>query len=160
MGCRKATPKPRYTVFKVQLKPTNNMSNYKIIDVEGIGDVYAKKLQAAGINDTDALLDKCAKPAGRKALEQETGIPGKLILTWTNHADLMRINGVGPQFSELLEAAGVDTVKELKHRVAANLKAKLDEVNEQKNLVNRVPAESEVQRMIDQAKELPAVVEY
>lgn len=134
--------------------------SYKIIDVEGIGEVYAKKLQDAGIDNTDELLAKCAKPAGRKALEEETGIAGKLILTWTNHADLMRINGIGPQFAELLEAAGVDTVKELKHRVPANLKAKLDEVNEQKNLVNRVPAESEVQRMVDQAKELSAVVEY
>lgn len=105
-------------------------------------------------------MEKCAKPAGRKALEEQTGISGKLILTWTNHADLMRINGVGPQFSELLEAAGVDTVKELKHRVAANLHAKLVKTNEEKNLVNRVPAEVEVQKMIDQAKELPALMEY
>ncbi len=133
---------------------------YKIIDVEGIGEVYAKKLQDAGSNTVDELLEKCSKPTVRKAVEEQTGISGKLILTWTNHADLMRINGVGPQFSELLEAAGVDTVKELKHRVAANLKAKLDEINEKKNLVNRVPAESEVQKMIDQAKELPAVMEY
>ena len=136
------------------------MSNYKIIDVEGIGPVYGEKLQAAGINDTDALLEKCAKPAGRKALEEETGISGKLILTWTNHSDLMRINGVGPQFSELLEAAGVDTVKELKHRVPANLQAKLEEVNAEKNLVNRVPAVAEVEKMIAQAKEIPAVMEY
>ena len=136
------------------------MSNYKIIDVEGIGTVYGEKLQAAGINDTDALLEKCAKPAGRKALEEETGISGKLILTRTNHRDLMRINGVGPQFSELLEAAGVDTVKELKHRVPANLQAKLEEVNAEKNLVNRVPAVAEVEKMIAQAKELPAVMEY
>lgn len=133
---------------------------YKIIDVEGIGDIYAKKLKDAGIDTVDELLEKCATPAGRKALEEQTGISGKLILTWTNHADLMRINGVGPQFSELLEAAGVDTVKELKHRVAANLHAKLVETNEEKNLVNRVPAEVEVQKMIDQAKELPALMEY
>lgn len=133
---------------------------YKIIDVEGIGDIYAKKLKDAGIDTVDELLEKSAKPAGRKALEEQTGISGKLILTWTNHADLMRINGVGPQFSELLEAAGVDTVKELKHRVAANLHAKLVETNEEKNLVNRVPAEVEVQKMIDQAKELPALMEY
>lgn len=136
------------------------MSNYKIIDVEGIGPVYGEKLLAAGIKDTDALLEKCAKPAGRKALEEETGISGKLILTWTNHCDLMRINGVGPQFSELLEAAGVDTVKELKHRVPANLQKKLEEVNAQKNLTNRVPSEKEVEKMIEQAKELPAVMEY
>lgn len=136
------------------------MSNYKIIDVEGIGPVYGEKLQAAGIKDTDALLEKCAKPAGRKALAEETEISPKLILKWANHCDLYRINGVGPQFAELLEASGVDTVKELKHRVAANLAAKLAEVNEQKKLVRRVPVESEVQAMIDQAKELPAMMEY
>ena len=90
---------------------------YKIIDIEGVGDVYAEKLIAAGIKDTDIILEKCAKPAGRKALEEETGISGKLILKWANHADLMRINGVGPQFSELLEASGVDSVKELRNRV-------------------------------------------
>lgn len=133
---------------------------YKIIDVEGIGDVYAKKLTEAGINTVEELLEKCKKPAGRKALAEETGISGKLILTWTNHADLMRINGVGPQFSELLEAAGVDTVKELRHRVAENLQPKLEEINAEKNLVNRVPSVKEVQKMIDQAKELPVVMEY
>lgn len=136
------------------------MANYKIVDIQGVGAVYAEKLVAAGIKMTDDLLEKCAKPAGRKALEEETGISGKLILTWTNHCDLMRINGVGPQFSELLEAAGVDTVKELKHRVPANLQAKLEEVNAEKNLVNRVPAVAEVEKMIAQAKELPAVMEY
>ena len=82
------------------------------------------------------------------------------LLKWANHCDLYRINGVGPQFAELLEASGVDTVKELKHRVAENLQAKLEEVNAQKNLTNRVPAVAEVQKMIDQAKELPAVMEY
>lgn len=133
---------------------------YKIIDVEGIGEAYAKKLVEADINTVDDLLDKAKTPAGRKALEETTGINGKLILTWTNHADLMRINGVGPQFSELLEAAGVDTVKELKHRVAENLQKKLEEINEAKNLVNRVPSVNEVQKMIDQAKELPTVLEY
>ena len=133
---------------------------YKIIDIEGIGEVYGKKLVDAGINTVDALLEKCAKPAGRKALAEETGISPKLILTWTNHADLMRINGVGPQFSELLEAAGVDTVKELKHRKPENLQPKLEEINNEKNLVNRVPSLKEVENMIQQAKELPPVMEY
>lgn len=133
---------------------------YKIIDVEGIGNVNAKKLVEAGINIVDDLLQKAKNPAGRKTLEETTGISGKSILKWTNHADLMRINGVGPQFSELLEAAGVDTVKELKHRVAENLQQKLEEINNKKNLVNRVPSVSEVQKMIDQAKELPAIMEY
>ena len=133
---------------------------YKIIDVEGIGPVYTEKLVAVGITDTDILLEKCAKPAGRKALEEETGISGKLILTWANHCDLMRINGIGPQFSELLEAAGVDTVKELKHRKPENLQPKLEEVNEQKHLVRRVPALKEVEKMIAQANELPGVRDY
>lgn len=133
---------------------------YKIIDIEGIGNVNAKKLVEAGINTVDDLLQKAKSPAGRKALEETTGISGKSILKWTNHADLMRINGVGPQFSELLEAAGVDTVKELKHRVADNLQQKLEEINNKRNLVNRVPSVSEVQKMIDQAKELPAIMEY
>ena len=133
---------------------------YKIIDVEGIGNVNAKKLVEAGINTVDDLLQKANNPAGRKTLEETTGISGKSILKWANHADLMRINGVGPQFSELLEAAGVDTVKELKHRIAENLQQKLEEINNKRNLVNRVPSVSEVQKMIDQAKELPAIMEY
>lgn len=134
--------------------------NYKIIDVEGIGEVYAKKLIDAGINTIEELLEKCAKPAGRKDLAEKADISPKLILTWTNHADLMRIDGVGPQFSELLEAAGVDTVKEFKHRLAENLQPKLEEINAQKHLVGRVPALKEVEKMIAQAKELPAVMEY
>lgn len=133
---------------------------YKIVDIEGIGPVYAEKLVAAGIDNTEKLLEKCSKPAGRKALEEETGISGKLILTWTNHCDLMRIDGIGPQFSELLEAAGVDTVKELKHRKPENLQPKLEEINEEKHLVRRVPALKEVEKMIAQAGELPAVMEY
>lgn len=133
---------------------------YKIIDIEGIGPVYAEKLMAAGIDTDEKLLEKCCKPAGRKALAEETGISEKLILTWTNHTDLMRINGVGPQFAELLEAAGVDTVKEFRHRVAENLQPKLEEVNAAKNICNRVPVVAELQKMIDQAKELPPMMEY
>ena len=134
--------------------------NYKIVDIEGIGDVFAAKLMAENVDTVEQLLDRCAAPAGRKELAEKTGISEKLILKWTNHADLFRINGIGPQFAELLEAAGVDTVKELRHRVAANLAAKLLEVNEQKNLCRRVPVESEVQRMIDQAKELEPRMTY
>lgn len=133
---------------------------YKVIDIEGIGAAYGEKLVAAGVNTVEQLLEKCAAPAGRKALAEETGISEKLVLTWCNHADLMRIKGVGPQFAELLEAAGVDTVKELAHRNAENLVAKMLEVNAEKNLVNRVPVVSEVQKMVDQAKELPAVMTY
>ena len=134
--------------------------DYKIIDIEGIGDVYAEKLIAAGINKVSELLEKCAAPKGRKALAEETGISEKLILRWTNHADLFRINSVGPQFAELLEAAGVDTVKEFRHRVAENLQPKLEETNAAKNICNRVPAVSEIQKMIDQAKELEPKMTY
>ena len=134
--------------------------SYKVSQIEGVGEVYAAKLEAAGVKTTDDLLAKCACPKGRASLEEETGINHKLILKWTNHADLMRINGIAGQFAELLEAAGVDTVKEFRHRVAANLQPKLVEVNDAKGLCNRVPAVSELEKMIDQAKELEIVVSY
>ena len=133
---------------------------YKIIDIQGIGPVYAEKLTAVGIETVDQLLVKGADPAGRKALEEATGIRHDLILTWVNHADLFRVKGIGPQFSELLEASGVDTVKELRNRNAANLAAKLLEVNEKKHLCRRTPVEKEVQKFIDLAKELEPVVTY
>ena len=133
---------------------------YKIIEIEGIGEAYAAKLEAAGVKTTEDMLEKAATPKGRKKLAEETGISEKLILKWANHADLFRIKGVAGQFAELLEASGVDTVKEFRHRVAANLYAKMVEVNEQKNLCNRVPSETELQRMIDQAKELDPVMTY
>lgn len=133
---------------------------YKIIEIEGIGEVYADKLIAAEVKTTDDLLEKAASKKGREKLAEETGISEKLILKWANHADLFRIKGVAGQFAELLEAAGVDTVKELRHRVPANLHAKLVEVNEAKHLCNRVPAESEVAKMIEQAKELEPKMTY
>jgi len=134
--------------------------DYKIVDIEGVGEVYAEKLVAAGINKVSELLEKCAAPKGRKELAEATEISEKLILRWANHSDLFRINGVGPQFAELLEKAGVDTVKEFRHRVAENLQPKLVEVNEQYHICGRVPALSEVQKMIDQAKELEPKMTY
>ena len=133
---------------------------YKIIDIQGVGDVYAQKLTEAGIITVDDILAKGKTPKGRKELEEATGISGKLILTWVNHADLFRVKGIGPQFSELLEAAGVDTVKELKTRRADNLVAKMKEVNEAKHLTKVVPTEAQIQAMIDQAKELEPMVTY
>ena len=134
--------------------------DYNIIDIQGIGPAYAEKLKAAGINKVSQLLEKGKTAKGRKALEEETGIRHDLILTWVNHADLFRIKGVGPQFAELLEASGVDTVKEFAHRNAENLVAKMGEVNEKEHRTRRVPTVTEVQKMIDQAKELPAEVTY
>lgn len=133
---------------------------YKVEKVEGIGETYAKKLIEVGVKTTDDLLSKGATPKGREQLAEQSGISEKQILKWTNHADLMRIKGVAGQFAELLEAAGVDTVKELKHRVAANLQAKMEEVNAAKNLTNRVPAVKEVEKMIEQAKALEPILTY
>ncbi|WP_420186705.1 DUF4332 domain-containing protein [Bacteroides pyogenes] len=133
---------------------------HKIEQIEGIGEVYAQKLNALGIKTTEDLLQKGATASGRAKLAEETGISGKLILKWTNHADLFRIKGIAGQFAELLEVAGVDTVKEFRHRVPANLHAKLVETNEAKNLCNRVPAVSELEKMIAQAKELDPVITY
>lgn len=134
--------------------------SYKIEQIEGIGPAYAEKLQAAGISTTEQLLEKGATKKGRDEIAEVTGISGKLILKWVNHSDLFRIKGVAGQFAELLEASGVDTVKELRHRVPANLHKRLEEVNAERNLCNRVPALKEVERMIEQAKELPPVVSY
>ncbi|MBR6989821.1 MAG: DUF4332 domain-containing protein [Bacteroidaceae bacterium] len=133
---------------------------YKIVEVEGIGEVYAAKLAEVGIKTTEDLLEKCASAKGRKAVEEATGISHKLVLKWTNHADLFRIKGIASQFAELLEAAGVDTVKEFRHRVPANLQPKLVAVNEEKNLCNRVPSLAELEKMIAQAKELEPLITY
>ncbi len=133
---------------------------YKIIDIEGVGEAYAPKLIKAGVVTVNALLKKCAAPKGRAELAAATGISEKLILRWTNHADLFRIKGVGPQFAELLEAAGVDTVKEFRHRVPEKLAQKLQETNDAKHLVRRVPSVKELVKMIAQAKELKPVVTY
>ena len=133
---------------------------YKIIDIQGIGPVYAEKLIAIGIETVDQLLEKGADPKGRQAIEDATGIDHGRVLTWVNHADLFRVKGIGPQFSELLEAAGVDTVKELRNRNAANLAAKLLEVNEEKHLCRRTPVEKEVAKFIELAKALEPVVTY
>ena len=133
---------------------------YKIIDIQGIGPVYAEKLIAIGIETVDQLLEKGADAKGRQAIDEATGIRHDLVLTWVNHADLFRVKGIGPQFAELLEAAGVDTVKEHRNRNAANLAAKMAEVNEEKHLTRRTPVEKEIQKFIDIAKELEPKVTH
>jgi predicted flap endonuclease-1-like 5' DNA nuclease len=135
--------------------------SYKIEQIEGIGAAYAAKLATAGIKTTDDLLAKCAAKKGRVKVAEETGISPKLILKWTNHADLFRVNGIAGQFAELLEAAGVDTIKEFRHRVPANLQPKLVAVNNEKNLCNRVPSVAELEKMIAQAKAMePTKITY
>jgi predicted flap endonuclease-1-like 5' DNA nuclease len=133
---------------------------YKIVEIEGIGPAMAEKLAKAGIKTTDGLLEKCCEPKGRKSVAEVSGVTEKQLLKWANMADLMRIKGVGSEYSELLEAAGVDTVKELKTRKPGNLAAKMAEVNVQKKLTRTVPSESVVQAWVEQAASLPAKITY
>ncbi len=133
---------------------------YPIEDIQGVGPSYAEKLQAADITNTDHLLKACKTPAGRKNTAATTGLSESLILKWTNLADLMRVSGIGPQFSELLEGAGVDTIKELRNRNAANLAAKMDEVNQEKHLSKSSPAASVVEGWINAAKDMEPGITY
>jgi len=132
----------------------------KIAEIEGIGPVYAEKLSKAGVMTVEGLLDKGASRTGRKNIAEDSGIDEGKILNWVNKADLFRIKGVGPQFSELLEAAGEDTVKELRNRNAENLHAKLVEVQAEKKITRAVPALKQVVKFVDQAKNLPPIVTY
>ncbi|MCA9998190.1 MAG: DUF4332 domain-containing protein [Anaerolineales bacterium] len=128
--------------------------------IEGIGDVYMGKLKEAGIDSTESLLEKCATPAGRKTLADSSGISGKLILKWANRADLARVKGIGTQYADLLEVAGVDTVPALARRVPENLLKAMAEANDQRKTVNRLPTISQVEDWVSQAKELPRVMTY
>jgi predicted flap endonuclease-1-like 5' DNA nuclease len=133
----------------------------KIDEIEGIGSTYAAKLAEAGVTTTDDLLQWGANPAGRQSLEDSTGISGKLILEWVNHVDLMRIKGVGSEYSDLLEAAGVDSPAELAQRNATNLATTFEEVVAARpGIVRRIPSESEVAGWIAESKDLPKVVEH
>jgi predicted flap endonuclease-1-like 5' DNA nuclease len=132
----------------------------KIIDIEGIGPAYADKLKQAGIPTVETLLKNGASIEGRQALAEKLGFSEHTILEWVNRADLYRIKGVGKQYSDLLEKAGVDTVVELGNRVPENLVKKLEEINTAQNLVNKLPAMKQVKSWIDQAKKLPRIVSY
>lgn len=132
----------------------------KIIDIEGVGPAYAEKLKAAGIATVSQLLAKGASRKGREELVQQTGINDGHILRWVNLCDLCRIKGVSTQYSELLEAAGVDTVKELRNRNADNLTQKMAEVNTTRRLVRRAPTLKEVSSWVEQAKALPPTITH
>lgn len=133
---------------------------YGIETIEGIGKVYGDKLREAGLKDTAALLKACAGPKDRAALAARTGISDALVLKFANRADLMRVKGIGEEYSDLLEAAGVDTVPELAQRNAANLHAALEAVNAAKRLVRQTPAPKAVEGWIAAAKELPRALTY
>jgi Domain of unknown function (DUF4332) len=132
----------------------------KIIDIEGIGKTFAAKLEALGIRSTAALLKRASYLRGRKDLALALGISDKRLLAWVNRADLMRVPRIGTQFSDLLEAAGVDTVKELRNRIPENLHPKLLEVNAAKNLARRDPTMKEVSAWVMAAKKLPPLVTH
>ncbi len=136
------------------------MANKKIEDVEGIGPSIGEKLRSAGVKDTDGLLENARTPKQRKDLAEKSGLTEKQVLKFANMVDLYRISGVGSEYAELLEAAGVDTVPELAQRNAANLAKAMAEVNAEKNLTRRVPNETEVTKWVAQAKELPRMLEY
>jgi predicted flap endonuclease-1-like 5' DNA nuclease len=138
------------------------MADYPIKEIEGIGETYAPKLQSVGIKTVAELLERGKTPKGRKELAEDTGISEKLILKWVDMSDLFRIKGIGPEYSELLEKAGVDTVKELRHRVPEHLHAKLKEANTMtgKRLVRALPGLKAVQAWVEAAKQLEPIVTY
>jgi predicted flap endonuclease-1-like 5' DNA nuclease len=131
-----------------------------VIDIEGVGEIYSQKLHEAGIATTEALLEQGATPHGRKELADKTGISERLILKWVNRADLFRVKGIGEQYSDLLAAAGVETVLELAQRRADHLHQKMVETNEAKKLVRIVPGLEHVTEWVKEAAKLPRVVSY
>lgn len=134
------------------------MANIK--EIEGIGPAIAAKLEKAGITTTEACLEQGATKSGRKKIAEDSGVSEAQVLTFVNVSDLMRVKGVGGEFAELLHAAGVDTIKELRTRNAANLQAALEETNAKKSLTRRVPSLGMVEDFIDQAKKADPKVTY
>ena len=132
----------------------------KLTQVEGIGATYAEKLAKIGIETTEVFLEKGATPKGRSEIAEKSGVSGKLILKWLNRADLFRVKGIGEEYADLLEVAGVDTVPALAQRNPENLYHKLVEVNEDKKLVRKVPALAQVNGWVEAAKALPRVLTY
>ncbi len=136
------------------------MANYKLEEIEGIGKQNAAKLQKAGITTVNDLLEKGATRKGRQELADATGISGDLILKWVNAADLFRVPGIGSEYAQLLEKAGVDSVKELRNRKPENLHAALTQANEKHKLVRKLPGLSQVEGWVKAAKELEPVIKY
>ena len=132
----------------------------KLVDIEGIGQKYVQALKNAGIGSQKGLLERGATPAGRKKIAQDAGLKEKQILEWVNRADLSRIKGIGEEYADLLEAAGVDTVPELARRKGQNLFSAIQAVNGEKKLVRQLPTSTQVDGWINQAKALPRKVKY
>jgi predicted flap endonuclease-1-like 5' DNA nuclease len=136
------------------------MSYYNIKEIEGIGPANAEKLDTVGIKTTEKLLELCGDKTGRKNVSAQTGISESVLLEWANRADLMRINGIGEEYSDLLEQAGVDTVKELATRNVANLAEKIAEVNEGGKYANATPSETVIEKWVAEAKTLPPKISH
>jgi hypothetical protein len=132
----------------------------KIAEIEGIGPVIAEKLQEAGVRSTVTLLKRGGTAKGRKELASAINIDESKILEWVNHADLFRVRGVGSEYADLLEAAGVDTVPELRQRNATALYLTLVRTNEEKKLVRKLPTADQVNEWVEQAKSMPRVIKY
>lgn len=130
----------------------------KLAQIEGIGVKFSRLLESIGIEDQYQLLQKCGERSGRERVVKETGISGKLILKWTNQADLARVNGIGEEYAELLERSGVDTVPELAQRSAESLLSLLQETNDRLNLVRHVPGLPQIESWLTQARNLPRIV--
>ena len=156
----KPAPKPAAPAAKAPAKAATVTTGYKTEEIEGIGPAYAKKLASVGIATTEQLLDQCGSAKGRSDVADRAGITAKLLLKWVNMADLMRISGIAGENAELLEAAGVDTVKELKMRNAENLAAKMAEINAEKKLTRRVASAKQVEKWVEQAKSLEPKVTH
>ena len=131
-----------------------------IADIEGIGPANAEKLRGAGVRSIEALLARGGTAKGRKELASAANIDESKLLKWVNHADLFRVRGIGSEYSDLLEAAGVDTVPELRQRNAASLYETLIRTNEVKKLVRKLPTADQVAGWVKQAKSLSRAVEY
>jgi predicted flap endonuclease-1-like 5' DNA nuclease len=134
--------------------------SYSINDISGIGPDYAERLRSVGIRTTARLLDAARNPKGRKLLAERTGLDERRILSWANLVDRMRIKGVGEDYAGLLQAAGVDTVKELKYRNPARLARAMADANAKRKLVRVLPSDQAVQRWIDHAKRLQLKISY
>lgn len=132
----------------------------KINAIEGLKKADETKLRKAGIETTEMLLDIAADKKGRTKLAKDTGISEKLLLTWVNHCDLYRVKGIGPQYAEILEIAGIDSVPELARRNAASVLEKMKEVNSKRTVVRGLPAQKQIENWIIRAKDLPKVVKH
>ena len=128
--------------------------------IEGIGNIYLKKLRKAGIRSLNSLLQRTRTRKGRREIAVEVGASEKQVLEWTVRADIQRVPGVGPEYAGLLETAGVETVPELARRNPDNLHSRIMEVNASKNVVQKAPAKKQVEKWVSNARQLPRVVEY